>query len=46
MIYCVIFSCFSFVFDLDEVCIGLGDDGVDGVVVVIDEIVIVFVEDV
>lgn len=43
--HCVISSRFSSAFDLDEVCTGPGDDGVDGVAVVIDETVTASVED-
>lgn len=43
--HCVISSRFSATFDLDDVCTGPGDDGVDGVAVVIDETVTASVED-
>jgi hypothetical protein len=43
--HCVISSRFSATFDLDDVHTGPGDDGVDGVAVVIDETVTASVED-
>lgn len=43
--HCVIASRFSAAFDLDDVCTGPGDDGVDGVAIVIDETVTTSVED-
>jgi hypothetical protein len=43
--HCVISSRFSATFDLDDVHTGPGDDGVDGVAVVIDEAVTASVED-
>lgn len=43
--YCVLSSRFSTSFDLDIVSTGTGDEGIDGVAVVIDEIVNTSVED-
>ena len=43
--YCVISSRFSGTFDLDDVSPGDGDDGIDGVAIVIDEVVTPSVED-
>jgi len=43
--HCVISSRFSATFDLDDVCTGSADDGIDGVAVVIDETVTASVED-
>lgn len=43
--HCVISSRFSAAFDLDDVCTGPGDDGIDGLAVVIDESVTTSVED-
>jgi hypothetical protein len=43
--HCVLSSRFSAAFDLDDVCTGPGDEGIDGVAVVIDEIVTTSVED-
>jgi hypothetical protein len=43
--HCVISNRFSATFDLDDVHTGPGDDGVDGVAVVIDETVTTSVED-
>lgn len=43
--HCVISSRFSATFDLDDVTTGLGDEGIDGVAVVIDETVTTSVED-
>ena len=43
--HCVISSRFSAGFDLDDVCTGPGDDGIDGIAIVIDETVTASVED-
>lgn len=43
--HCVISNRFSAAFDLDDVCTGPGDDGIDGVAVVIDETLTASVED-
>ena len=43
--HCVVASRFSSSFDLDELVTGTGDDGIDGITVVIDETVCVSVED-
>ncbi len=43
--YCVLSSRFSAAFDLDDVSTGTGDEGIDGVAVVIDEVVTPSVED-
>jgi AIPR protein len=43
--YCVLSSRFSATFDLDDVSTGPGDEGIDGVAVVIDEAVTNSVED-
>src|SRR5271154_5717704 len=43
--YCVLSSRFSSTFDLDDVSTGPGDQGIDGVAIVIDEAVTASVED-
>jgi hypothetical protein len=43
--YCVISSRFSGTFDLDDVSTGAGDEGIDGVAIIIDEVVIPSVEE-
>lgn len=43
--YCVLSSRFSAAFDLDDVSTGPGDEGIDGIAVVIDELVTTSVED-
>lgn len=43
--YCVISNRFSAAFDLDDVSTGPGDEGIDGVAIVVDEIVTPSVED-
>lgn len=43
--HCVISNRFSAAFDLDDVTTGKGDDGIDGIAVVIDETVTASVED-
>ena len=43
--HCVLSSRFSSVFDLDDVSTGPGDEGIDGVAVVIDEAVTASAED-
>ncbi|QWG20412.1 AIPR family protein [Bradyrhizobium sediminis] len=43
--YCVLSSRFSATFDLDDVSTGPGDEGIDGIAVVIDEVVTPSVED-
>jgi hypothetical protein len=43
--HCVLSSRFSAAFDLDDVSTGSGDEGIDGVAVVIDEVVTASVED-
>lgn len=43
--YCVLSNRFSATFDLDDVSTGPGDEGIDGVAVVIDEVVTASVED-
>ncbi|PRX29219.1 hypothetical protein B0G75_109207 [Paraburkholderia sp. BL18I3N2] len=43
--HCVLSSRFSATFDLDDVSTGPGDEGIDGVAVVIDEVVTPSVED-
>ena len=43
--HCVLSSRFSATFDLDDVVTGQGDDGIDGIAVVIDETVTASVED-
>jgi hypothetical protein len=43
--YCVLSNRFSAAFDLDDVSTGAGDEGIDGVAVVIDELVTASVED-
>lgn len=43
--HCVLSSRFSAAFDLDDVSTGDGDEGIDGVAVVIDEVVTASVED-
>lgn len=43
--HCVISNRFSATLDLDDVCTGPGDDGIDGVAVVIDEMLTASVED-
>lgn len=44
-IYCVLSSRYSAAFDLDDISAGAGEDGIDGVAVVIDEIVTTSNED-
>lgn len=43
--FCVLSNRFSASFDLDDVCTGPGDEGIDGVAVIIDETVTASVED-
>jgi AIPR protein len=43
--YCVISNRFSGTFDLDDVSTGIGDEGIDGVAIVVDEVVTPSVED-
>lgn len=43
--YCVLSNRFSSSFDLDDVSTGAGDEGIDGLAVVIDEAVVPSVED-
>lgn len=43
--YCVLSSRYSAAFDLDDVVTGPGDEGIDGIAVVIDEVVTASVED-
>ncbi len=43
--YCVLSNRFSATFDLDDVSTGPGDEGIDGIAVVIDELVTASVED-
>ncbi len=43
--YCVIANRFSATFDLDDVVTGTGDEGIDGIAVVIDETVTTSPED-
>ncbi len=43
--YCVLSNRFSASFDLDDVCTGQGDEGIDGMAVIIDETVTASVED-
>lgn len=43
--YCVLSNRFSLAFDLDDVVTGPGDEGIDGIAVVIDEAVTASVED-
>lgn len=43
--YCVISNRFSGTFDLDDVVTGAGDEGIDGIAIVIDEAVTASIED-
>lgn len=43
--YCVISNRFSGIFDLDDVSTGPGDEGIDGVAIVVDEVVTTSAED-
>ncbi|SDD10078.1 hypothetical protein SAMN05216337_1007195 [Bradyrhizobium brasilense] len=43
--YCVLSSRYSIAFDLDDVSTGAGEDGIDGIAVVIDEVVTTSAED-
>ncbi|WAC70817.1 AIPR family protein [Roseateles sp. SL47] len=43
--YCIISSRFSGAFDLDDVVTGTGDEGIDGLAVVIDEAITASIED-